>query len=132
MEIPLPLPLGRPFEALAAPIEAFLCDEEECSFISKNFKVVAQYCNQAHRWSSIKRDPEHWTNVQVQMVFASGGFQRYFIVHVPEEQETRRAELGDSERFVAMKLRAWKKTDEDYKRSQEVADAQIAKTDQTE
>ena len=25
-EIPLPLPLDRPFKALAAPIEAFLCD----------------------------------------------------------------------------------------------------------
>jgi len=66
------------------------------------------------------------------MVFASGGFQPYFIVHVSEKHETRRAELGDSERFVEMTLRAWKKTDEDYERSQEVADAQIAKTDQTE
>jgi len=132
-EIPLPPPFGRPFEALAAPVEAFLCDAEECGFISKNRSVVAQHCNQAHGWRSSKKDPEHWTDVKVQTFFTRGGFQRYFTVHVPEEQEqeTRRAELGDCEGFVAATLGAWKKTDEDYERSQEVADARTAKTDRT-
>ena len=132
-EISLPPPFGRPFAALAAPVEAFLCDAEECGFISKSRSVVAQHCNQAHGWHSSKKDLEHWTDVKVQTFFTRGGFQRYFIVYVPEEQEqeTRRAELDDSEGFVAATLGAWKKTDEDYKRSQEVADAQIAKTDRT-
>jgi len=109
-------------------VEAFLCDTEECGFISKNCSVVVQHCNQAHGWHSSKKDPEHWTDVKVQTFFTRGSFQHYFTVHVPEEQkqETRRAELGDCEGFVAATLRAWKKTDKDYKRSQEVADAQTA------
>ncbi len=48
-------------------------------------------------------------------------------MHVPEEQETRRADNSDSERFVATTLRVWKQTDEDYEKSLEVADAQIAR-----
>jgi len=131
-DISLPPFFQSPFEALAALVKAFLCDEKECSFISKNCGKIARHCNQVHGWKSGKKDREHWTNVQVQTFFASSGFQRYFIVRVPEEQGTRQADLGDDgEGFVAMTLRAWKKTDEDHEKSQEVADAQVAKTDRT-
>lgn len=53
-DISLPPPFRPPFEAIAAPIEAFLCDEDECSFISKNHKVIAQHCNKDYGWKSTK------------------------------------------------------------------------------
>lgn len=47
-DISLPPPFRPRFEALASPVEAFLCDENEFSFISANHRVVAQHCNQTH------------------------------------------------------------------------------------
>lgn len=73
-EISLPPLFGRPFEALAAPIEVFLCDEEECSFISKNCSIVARHCNKAHGWNSTKKDREHWTNIKVQKFLLAVAF----------------------------------------------------------
>jgi len=130
-ELSLPPPFGPPFNALAAPIRAFLCDKEECSFVSKNRGVTARHCNHAHGWHSSKEDRKHWTSVQVQTFFVSGGFQRYFIVHIPEEPGTRRAAARDREGFVAMTLAGWVKSDEDHARRLEVADAQVARMNWT-
>ena len=120
------------FEALAASTEVFLCDKKKCNFINKNCSVVVQHCNKAHEWNSTKKDQEHWTNIKVQMFFASSDFQHYFIVHVLKKQETQQTDNNNSERFVATTLKIWKKTDENYEKSQKVTDAQLAKTAQSE
>jgi len=68
----------------------------------------------------------------VQTFFTGGGLERYFIVRVPEDQGTQRADdNSDSERFIITTLSVWKKADEDHEKSLEVVDAEVAKTDQT-
>jgi len=41
--VPLPPPFGLLFEILRKPIDAFLCDEEVCGFISINYNRVWKY-----------------------------------------------------------------------------------------
>ena len=41
--MPLPPPFRPPFKILGKPIDAFLCDEEVCKFISINHNGVRKY-----------------------------------------------------------------------------------------
>lgn len=132
-DVLLPPPFGPPFEILRKPMDAFLCDEEECRFISINRDGVRKHSKKMHGWKSTRQDREHWTSVKVQTFFASSGFQRYFTVHVPEPEgeAASRADNEGDEEFVQAMLSEWKKADEDYEKGLEVADAEVAKTDRT-
>lgn len=84
--IQLPPPLELPFDLLGKPKNAFICDEEECGFISINRSEIAKHCNKTHLWRSSKADREHWHHVFVQTFFSSGGFQKYFTVDYNEQR----------------------------------------------
>ena len=40
-------------------MEAFLCDDEACEFISKNRDNIRKYYNKMHDWKSTKNDRDH-------------------------------------------------------------------------
>jgi len=48
--VPLPPPLEAPFKALGKPVDAFLCEEEECGFVSISRSATAKHCNKSHDW----------------------------------------------------------------------------------
>jgi hypothetical protein len=58
-DVPLPPSFGLPFEFLAGPMEAFLCDDEACEFISKNRDNIRKHCNKTHDWKLTKNDRDH-------------------------------------------------------------------------
>ncbi|KAF3029165.1 hypothetical protein E8E12_000446 [Didymella heteroderae] len=72
--------VDAPFLALGEPLDAFVCEEEECGYISISRPVIAQHCNTKHEWQSKKDDRNHWMPVKAQTFFRTGGFQRYFTV----------------------------------------------------
>lgn len=79
-EVQLPPPLKEPIESLSKPRDAYICDEEECGFITISRDEIRKHCNQTHEWRSTKEDQEHWHHVYVQTFFSNGGRQRYFTV----------------------------------------------------
>lgn len=130
--VPLPAPLEPPLGVLGKPIDGFLCEEEECGFISINRSVIAQHCNKVHDWQSTKRDREHWSKVKVQTFFRTGGFQRYFVVHAPEENGSVNPSLTKEDEAEAAAIkREWKEIREERKKALELADEKVAKTDRT-
>lgn len=96
-KVQAPPPLGRPIQALGKPVEALLCEEEACGFISINHSVMRKHCNKTHGWKRKKEDPEHWSKVKAQTFFTSGGFRWYFIVHVGENQSASSLRVGEHE-----------------------------------
>jgi len=130
--VPLPAPLEPPLEVLGKPIDGFLCEEEECGFISINRSVIAQHCNKVHNWQSTKRDRAHWSKVKVQTFFRTGGFQRYFVVHAPEENGLVEPSLTKEDEAEAAAIkREWREIREKHKKMLELADEKVAKTDRT-
>jgi hypothetical protein len=147
--VTLPPPLEEPFASLGKPLNAFICNEPECGYISINRNNVRIHCNQAHNWKSSAKQREHWNSVWVQTFFKSAGLQRYFtVLHDEEEnvdgqadgvgttlQTTSAIEGGtrgvidnaDVETIVT----DWKKQEEKLNEELEVADAETAKTDHT-
>jgi hypothetical protein len=128
----LPEAYGPPVEAIAPPRVGFLCDEEDCGFISVSRTRTAQHCN-GHGWRSSREEKEHWTNVWVQSFCSKSGKQRWFIVSVEGGQTTvDAAPIPDD--VLAQKeailldfggMRAERRLQLD------VLDAEIAQTDQT-
>ncbi|TKA70157.1 hypothetical protein B0A49_13150, partial [Cryomyces minteri] len=130
LDVPLPPPLESPIKALSGPVDAFLCEEEECSFISINRSVIGQHCNQAHDWKWKKEDSEHWKKVKAQTFF-TGRFRRYFVVHAAEDHSIAVAlGQGDKDSAAAIK-REWSEARAKRKKELEIADEKVAKTDRT-
>ncbi|KAL2356365.1 hypothetical protein BJ546DRAFT_601037 [Cryomyces antarcticus] len=102
--VPLPPPLGSPIEGLGKPVEAFLCEEEECGFVSTNHSVIRKHCNTKHDWKWKKEDPEYWTKVKAQTFFTGGGFRRYFVVHAAEDHSIAVA-LGQEDKDNAAAIK---------------------------
>ena len=73
VEVPLPPPLGPPFEALGQPIDALICDEEECGFISINPTKMRMHGNKKHDRRSKEGRREFWTRTKAQTFFSSSG-----------------------------------------------------------
>lgn len=126
----LPPPLKAPFSVLGRPIDALLCEEEECDFISINRSAIAKHCNKAHGWRSKKEDPEHWRRVKVQTFF-TGRFRRYFIVHTPEDGSVDRSLSDDDRDEVAVIKGEWEQARKGHEKELERVDEEIAKTDRT-
>ncbi|TKA60633.1 hypothetical protein B0A49_13140 [Cryomyces minteri] len=133
VEVPLPEPVGAPFDSLGKPRKAYICDEEECGLISVSRSVVAQHCNKKHKWQSTKADREHWHSLYVQTFF-TGGAQRYFTVQYDEVRESGPAEsrVGQADKIDnAVILKKWEEARQKHEKELERIDAETAKTDNT-
>ena len=128
----LPPPLGPPFPILGEPLDAFVCDEEECGYISISRPVIAQHYNTKHGWHSSKDDREHWIPAKAQTFFKAGGFQRYFTV-LPSAAEPAvlRAPAAVHDTEVTTILSEYEEAKAKRKRGFKTADSPIAKTDRT-
>lgn len=130
-DVRLPLPLGPPLPILGEPLNAFVCNEEECGYVSISRPVIAQHCNKTHGWHSRKDNREHWVPVKVQTFFRTGGHQRYFTV-LPSAAEPAvlcRTATGH-ETEVAIILNEYKEA-QGKREELEKADDAAAKTDRT-
>ncbi|KAF4546948.1 Orsellinic acid-like protein [Elsinoe fawcettii] len=78
--VPLPEPLGPAFGSLGRPLQAYICEEEECEELSVSRDRISKHCRQNHAWRWSRDAPEYWHTVWVQTFFKSGGFQKYFTV----------------------------------------------------
>lgn len=87
---PLPKAYGPPIEAIEPPRQGFLCDEEDCGFISISRTRIAQHCN-GHGWRSTRGEREHWADVWVQSFCSKSGRQRWFTVTVEGRETTEYA-----------------------------------------
>ncbi|KAK5005025.1 hypothetical protein LTR28_008209, partial [Elasticomyces elasticus] len=129
--VPLPLPLGPRLEVLGEPIDAFLCEEEKCGFVSVNRSVIGQHCNKKHDWESTKENRESWSKVKVQTFFATGGLQRYFTVHVAPDQAADPLVSVEDDADVTRILDECRRAKEEHDREMEKADEMVARTDRT-
>ncbi|KAK5200476.1 hypothetical protein LTR16_006035, partial [Cryomyces antarcticus] len=129
--VPLPLPLRPPLKVLGEPIDAFLCAEEKCGYVSVNRSVMGQHCNKQHNWKSTRENRESWSLVKVQTFFATGGFQRYFTVHVaPDPMVDPLVSVKDDEDVVRI-LNECRRAKEEHDKELEKADEKVARTDRT-
>jgi len=84
-QVQLPPPLEPPIQSLGRPRDAFICDEEECGFITVSRDEIRKHCNKKHEWRSTKQDREHWHHVFVQSFVSTSGRQRYFTIDYEED-----------------------------------------------
>ncbi|KAK4947069.1 hypothetical protein LTR66_014220 [Elasticomyces elasticus] len=129
--VPLPLPLGPRLEVLGEPVDAFLCEEEKCGFVSVNRFVIGQHCNKKHDRESTKEDRESWSKVKVQAFFATGGLQRCFTVHVARDQAVDPLVSVEDDADVTDILDECRRAKEEHDREMEKADEMVARTDRT-
>jgi len=134
-DVPLPPPLRPPIRALGEPVDAFLCEEEECGFISINHSVIGKHCNKMHGWKWKKEEPEHWHEVKVQTFFNSGGLRRYFIVRAVECQPVDSLRGGEDddggEGEIAAIKSEWAEAWQKHEKELEKVDEEMARTDRT-
>ncbi|THX18980.1 hypothetical protein D6D12_10783, partial [Aureobasidium pullulans] len=140
-EVQLPPPLKEPIESLGKPRDAYICDEEECGFITISRDEIRKHCNQTHEWRSTKEDQEHWHHVYVQTFFSNGGRQRYFTVDyddpdavegttVSRNTQEDAVSTGRQHDFnISQVLEEWNVARTQHNKELEVVDGNIAKTD---
>lgn len=129
--VPLPPPLQAPFDALGEPVNALLCSEEDCGWISINRSVIAEHCNKAHGWRSTKQESEHWSRVKAQTFFSARNLRQYFVVRVPDEQATTTTMSYEDGVEAAVIKQQFAEAAEKHKMELEIADKEVAKTDRT-
>ena len=143
-DVLLPLPLEQPFEALRKPQRGFICNEPECERITVSRDEIRKYCNRDHSWKSSKDEREHWHHVWVQTFFTAR-LQKYFTVQYNEHDNTINDEApyeGDNrattttarqaeDRNVTAGMEEWDKFESQHKEALQVADAEVAQTDNT-
>lgn len=132
-EVSMPEPIGRPFESLGKPVKALICEEDECEFISLNRSVMAQHCNNKHKWISTRGQREVWHGIWVQTFFVAGK-QKYFSVQWSKEQDDNgeRAELGALEEVEYDIIQEnWKNKQEKHEKDIEKIEEEAAKQDKT-
>ena len=144
-DVLLPPPLEQPFDALKKPQKGFICNEPECERITVSRDEIRKHCNRDHYWKSSKEEREHWHQVWVQTFFISAGLQKYFTVQHDEHDSTSDGEApyeGDTratttiaqqaeDSNVAAEMEEWDKFESQHKEALQVADAEVAKTDNT-
>ena len=145
-KVQLPPPLEQPIESLGKPRDAFVCDEEECGFITISRDEIRKHCNKEHDWRSTKRDQEHWHHVYVQTFFSNGGRQRYFTVDYYDQAQDDTEEAATVSRSAeeqinsanrqqdldtAQILDEWDLARTQYAKELEIIDTNVAKTDHT-
>ena len=140
-EVPLPSPLQQPIESLGKPRDAFICDEEECGYITVSRDEIRKHCNKKHDWRSTKDDREHWHQVYVQTFFTHGGLQRYFTVDYIEDpadgSDTAQVEVDGSNRAMQQDrehteiLDDWNAARARHEKELEIVDGNVAKTDRS-
>jgi hypothetical protein len=57
--VQLPPPLQATIKSLRRPRDAFICDEEECGYMTISRDGIRKHCNRKHDWRSTKEDREH-------------------------------------------------------------------------
>jgi superfamily II DNA or RNA helicase len=128
-EVALPPSIRHPFQVLGTPLDAFQCEYNDCTHITKNFSLLKAHCYRRHNISWLGDTETLFKKVKVQTFFNAGGLQRYFVVHALEES---RASVSDGEKAeVDTLLSEWKSTQERHEAEMQVMDAEIAKTDKT-
>jgi superfamily II DNA or RNA helicase len=139
-QVELPPPLETPFELLGKPLNAFICDEDECEYITISRDEVRKHCNRTHKWRSTKEDREHWHQVYVQTFFTTNGLQRYFTVDYTEETPQDNDEIeargnsntpGQQDFETSQIIGEWDAAMEQHEKELEIVDANIAKTDRS-
>ncbi|GAB7357797.1 hypothetical protein MBLNU459_g0613t1 [Dothideomycetes sp. NU459] len=133
-EVLVPPPLEAPIEALGKPRLAFLCEEDECNYISTNRSEMGKHCNKKHNWKSTKGDLEHWHQVYVQTFFSAGGFQKYFTVDWNERDQTQqsRSTLRYEDEVDILSIEEdWNIAKQERAKQLEIIDGEIAKQDHT-
>jgi hypothetical protein len=90
-QVQLPPPLEPPIQSLGRPRDAFICDNEECGFITVGRDEIRKHCNNKHEWRSLKEDREHWHHIFVQSFFLSSSRQRYFSMNYKGDDFTEGA-----------------------------------------
>ena len=113
---------------LGQPKQAWICEEPECEFISKNRNVIRQHCN-GHGWKASKESPTRWHSVWVQCFFPSGGFQRYFTADYSEHGQVHEADPRQQDQEDV--LRAWDVAIKKHEAEMDVIAAEVAKQDKT-
>ena len=121
-----PPPLGEAFDALKPPVDALLCDEAGCGFISIQPTWIRHHCNTAHNWRATTTKKQHWTSVKAQTFFTAQALRRYFAVRVPDE--TRGSTEPDN---VKDTLAWWKALQLKHEEAQLQMERETAKTDRT-
>jgi hypothetical protein len=84
-QVQLPPPLEPPLRSPGRPRDAFICDKEECKFITISRHEILKHCKRKHKWRSTKADCEHFYHVYVQSFVTTGDRQRYFAVGEQEQ-----------------------------------------------
>ena len=131
IDVALPPPFGPPFEVLGEPLDAFLCEEEECGVISRSRTQIGQHCNKEHDWRSSKEAKEHWTSVKVQTFFFTSGLQRYFVVRSMCIARPRQPPSVGVNQHAVEALSEIKAAREKHERTLAQAEESVAKTDRT-
>lgn len=124
-EVRVPPPMHEPFAVLGRPKKAYVCDEEDCPFVSVSRDAVRMHCNR-HGWRWSRTQPRHWHEGWAQCFFPTGGFQQYFIVDYSESSEH---EEPDSDRDAA--FAGWDAALQTHEEEQEVIAEDVAKQDKT-
>ena len=130
--VPLPEPLGQPFECLGKPVKALICEEEECEYITINRSVMGQHCNKRHHWRSTKTQQEFWHDVWVQSFFGSSK-QRYFTVIWSESNNTETVSGADVTDKIEIGIVQddWNNSLKKHKEELEKIDGEVAKQDKS-
>lgn len=137
----LPPPLEPPIQSLGRPRDAFICNEEECGYITVSRHEIRKHCNKDHEWRSTKADREHWHHIFVQSFVSTGGRQRYFTVDYEEENAIDNIEVEHNNQRhtsrarqehdfdTALVLDEWNAAKTQHDRELEIIDGNVAKTD---
>ncbi|KAH7020668.1 hypothetical protein B0J12DRAFT_746545 [Macrophomina phaseolina] len=137
-EVQLPPPLEPPLDALGRSVDALLCAQTGCGFISVSADGMRKHCKREHGlgWSR-RKEAELALRVKAQSFFPSNGLQRYFTVSVLEGgrgraggQATGRRE-GKRKEEVGKLLAEWRGAEERHEREMQVMEAEVAKQDRT-
>jgi hypothetical protein len=130
-DVQQPAPFGPLFSELQQPVDALLCNEAGCGFISVQPTWIRRHCNTVHSWRATAGEKQHWTSVKAQTFFTRRALRRYFAVRVAAD-ETRGSrvepdepdELGDT-------LAWWKRQQLKHEETQQQMEKEMAKTDRT-
>jgi hypothetical protein len=130
-EVALPTSIRRPFQVLGAPLDAFQCEYNDCTHITKNFPLLKAHFYQQHNVSWQGDTDRLFGKVKVQTFFNAGGLQRYFVVRVPDNEAGGSSAMEEKRAEVDTWLSEWKSTQERHEAEMQVMDAEVAKTDKT-
>jgi superfamily II DNA helicase RecQ len=124
-----PPALEPPFSMLRDPVDALLCSEAGCGFISVQPTWIRRHCNKVHDWRATAGERQYWTSVKAQTFFTARASRRYFAVRVADE-ETSSSSTGPSD-DVKDTLAWWKGLQLKHEEAQSRMERETAKTDRT-